>query len=181
MAERFGRRRFVNSVGAASMLGALGIPMMSRAASQAGGPAQAPPSLPEFAVPATLRKGAQLDSRFPVSFATPVTEGFRLVTEYFTALSQRNLDALARTLHFPFAIYEDVEPIVVPTAADLLKSPPPSLNATGRGKTKLLRGSYDLLESANVHLYCPVGGVFSLSFTRYTPNGHRLLVCDGIY
>ena len=42
-------------------------------------------------------------------------------------------------------------------------------------------GSYDLLESINVHLYCPVGGAFSLSFTRYTPDGHKLLVCDGIY
>ena len=44
-----------------------------------------------------------------------------------------------------------------------------------------MRGSYDLLESINVHLYCPVGGAFSLSFTRYTPDGHKLLVCDGIY
>ena len=32
-----------------------------------------------------------------------------------------------------------------------------------------------------MHLYCPVGGAFSLSFTRYTPDGHKLLVCDGIY
>jgi hypothetical protein len=101
--------------------------------------------------------------------------------EYFTALSQRNLDALVRTLHFPFAIYEDIEPIVVATAADLLKNPPPSLNGTGKGRTKILRGSYDMLESVNVHLYCPVGGAFALSFTRYTPNGHKQLVCDGLY
>jgi hypothetical protein len=33
----------------------------------------------------------------------------------------------------------------------------------------------------NVHLFCPVGGVFTLSFTRYTPDGHKLLLCDGIY
>jgi hypothetical protein len=93
-----------------------------------------------FAPAGWRRSGAQLDSRFPVSVATPVAEGFRLVTEYFTAVSQRNLDALARTLHFPFAIYEDIEPIVVPTAADLLKDPPPSLNGTGKGRTKILRG-----------------------------------------
>ena len=149
-------------------------------------PAQAPgaqprPASPEFPPPPGLKQGAQLDSRFPVSFAVPVAESFKLVTEYFTALSQRNLEALGRTLHFPFAIYEDIEPIVVPTAADLLKNPPSSLNSTGRGKTKILRGSYDLLESVNVHLYCPVGSAFSVSFTRYTSNGHRLLACDGIY
>jgi hypothetical protein len=169
------RREFVKTIGAAGGLSAIArIDAAPQAAQATGGAA-------EFPRPANLRAGAQLDSRFPVSFAAPVMEGFRLMTEYFTALSQRNLDALARTLHFPFAIYEDIEPIVVPTAADLLKNPPPSLNGTGKGQTKILRGSYDLLESVNVHLYCPVGGAFSLSFTRYTPNGHRLLACDGIY
>jgi hypothetical protein len=170
------RREFVKTMGAAGALSAMGAAAEADAAqaAQAGGPA-------EFQRPPNLRAGAQLDSRFPVSFATPVTEGFRLVTEYFTALSQRDLDALARTLHFPFAIYEDIEPIVVASAADLLKNPPPSLNFPGTGKTKVLRGSYDLLESINVHLYCPVGGAFSLSFARYTPNGHKQLACDGIY
>lgn len=176
MAKPVDRRQFVKTISAAGALSAVA-PAAAASAAQGGQPGGGP----EFPKPATLRTGAQLDSRFPVSFTTPVTEGFRLITEYFTALSQRNLEALARTLHFPFAIYEDIEPIVVPTAADLLKNPPPSLNATGRGKSKIMRGSYDLLESANVHLYCPVGSVFSLSFTRYTPNGHRLLVCDGVY
>ena len=170
------RRQFVKTISAAGALGAMA-PAAAATAAQAGQPGGSP----EFQRPANLRTGAQLDSRFPVSFATPVAEGFRLLTEYFTALSQRNLDALARTLHFPFAIYEDIEPIVVPTAADLLKNPPPSLNGSGRGPSRVMRGSYDLLESANVHLYCPVGGAFSLTFTRYTPDGHRLLVCDGIY
>lgn len=170
------RRQFVKTISAAGALGA-----MAPGAAVAAAQGRQPVGAPEFVRPANLRTGAQLDSRFPVSFATPVTEGFRLITEYFTALSQRNLDALARTLHFPFAIYENIEPIVVATAADLLKNPPPSLNVTGTGKSKIMRGSYDLLESANVHLYCPVGGAFSLSFTRYTPNGHRLLVCDGLY
>jgi hypothetical protein len=135
----------------------------------------------ELARPATLRPGAQLDSRFRVSFHDAVANGFRLVTDYFTALSERNLDGLASTLHFPLAIYEDIEPVVVNSAAEFTATPPPSLNSTGKGKTRLMRGSYDLLESMNVHLYCPVGGVISLSFTRYTPDGHKLLRCDGIY
>jgi len=32
-----------------------------------------------------------------------------------------------------------------------------------------------------VHLYCPVGGVFSLGFTRYQADGDKLLDCEGIY
>jgi hypothetical protein len=105
----------------------------------------------------------------------------RLVTEYFTALSQRNLEALGRTLHFPFAIYEDIEPLVVESAAALIASPPPTLNGTGTGKSRIMPGSYDLLESMNIHLYCPVGTVVSLSFMRYTPDGRTLLKCDGVY
>jgi hypothetical protein len=55
------------------------------------------------------------------------------------------------------------------------------LNATGKGKSRVAKGSYDLLESVNVHLYCPVGGVFYVSFTRYTADGNKLLDCDGIF
>jgi hypothetical protein len=135
----------------------------------------------DFEQPAGLRPGGQLDSRFPVSFAKPVSEGLRLVMEYFTALSQRDAAAMVRTLHFPFAIYEDIEPIVVQTPTDFLAAPPPTLNGTGRGKSRILRGSYDLLEGINVHLYCPVGAAFSLSFTRYTADGHKQLACDGVY
>jgi hypothetical protein len=177
--SRVGRRRFVQTLGSAGILGAAGgLTRPAMAAPQSPTPA---PAADEFPKPPTLKPGAQLDSRFRVSFAEPVTEGLRLVTEYFTALSERNLDALARTLHFPFALYEQIEPVVVSSAAELLKSPPPTLDASGKGKSRILPGSYDLLESVNVHLYCPVGGAFSLSFTRYTPDGHKLLVCDGIY
>jgi hypothetical protein len=160
-------------VGAAGMSAAR-VVAQTRAPQPATGPA-------EFSKPEGLRVGGQLDSRFPVSFAAPVSQGLRLVTEYFTALNQRDVEGITRTLHFPFAIYEDIGPIVVQTAADFVASPPPSLNATGKGKSRILRGSYDLLESINVHLYGPVGAAISLSFTRYTPDGHKLLLCDGIY
>jgi hypothetical protein len=170
------RRAFLQTVG---MVGAAGmsaarVVAQTRAPQPATGPA-------EFSKPEGLRVGGQLDSRFPVSFAAPVSQGLRLVTEYFTALNQRDVEGITRTLHFPFAIYEDIGPIVVQTAADFVASPPPSLNATGKGKSRMLRGSYDLLESINVHLYGPVGAAISLSFTRYTPDGHKLLLCDGIY
>ena len=164
------RRGFVQSLGAAAVAGA-GVSLH----------AQTPGTESDFPKPANLRPGAQLDSRFPVSFAEPVSHGLRLVMEYFTALSQRDVQGIAKTLHFPFAIYETIDPIVVRSAADLIAAPPPSLNATGKGRSRIKAGSYDLLESVNVHLYCPVGGVYSLSFTRYTPDGHKLLLCDGIY
>ena len=170
------RRAFLQTVG---MAGAAGI-SAARVAAQARAP-QPATGPAEFAKPDGLRPGGQLDSRFAVSFAAPVSQGLRLVTEYFTALNRRDVEGIAHTLHFPFAIYEDIEPIVVQTAADFVANPPPSLNATGKGKSRILRGSYDLLESINVHLYGPVGAAISLSLTRYTPDGHTLLLCDGIY
>ena len=167
------RRRFVQTVGVAGMLGAVDF---APASAQQSGAADG-----EFPKPAGLRPGAQLDSRSPVSFATSVSEGFRLVTQYFTAFSQRDLDGIAKTLHFPFAINEDIEPVVVSSAADLMATPPASLNATGKGKGRILKGSYDLLENINLLLYCPVGSAFSMTFSRYTPDGYKQLVCDGVY
>lgn len=184
------RRQFVQAVGGAGVLGALGaLGSVPAAAAQAAGaqtparPAAAPAQnqAPEFPVPGNLKKGGQLDSRFPVSFAPTVSEGLRLVSEYFTALNRRDIQAVSRLLHFPFALYENIEPVVVQTAADFVANPPPTLNFTGKGKSRVMSGSYDLLESVNVHLYCPVGGAFSMSFSRYTPDGRKLLACDGIY
>jgi hypothetical protein len=167
------RREFLRSLAVAGAAGSVRLSAQGRGAA-ASGP-------PEFPKPAGLKPGGQLDSRFPVSFAEPVTQGLRLVMEYFTALNQRDVQGIAKTLHFPFAIYEEIEPVVVQTAADFVAAPPPTLNGTGRGKSKLLKGSYDLLESINVHLYGPVGSAISLSFTRFTPDGHRHLLCDGLY
>ena len=181
------RREFVQAVGAAGILGAIAgtadaspeqaaarAPQAPRAAAQAAG-------ADEFSKPAGVRQGGQLDSRFPVSFAAPVSESLRLVTEYFLALNQRDVEGMSKLLHFPFAIYEDIEPIVVPSAADFVANPPPTLNPTTKGRSRILRGSYDLLESINVHLYCPVGTAISMSFARFTPDGHRHLLCEGIY
>jgi hypothetical protein len=86
--DEMNRRRFVQTVGAAGMFGGF-----------AGLGGQAPGG-DDFPKPAGLRPGAQLDSRFPVSFATPVSEGMRLMVEYFTALSQRDVQGMSRLLHF---------------------------------------------------------------------------------
>jgi len=174
------RRDLLKSVGAFGVLGAVGAVGLGANQADAQTPTRAR-GAPEFSKPANLKPGAQLDSRFPVSFSETVSQGLRLVIEYYTALSQRNLTAIAKTLHFPFAIYEEIEPVVLQSERDLLANPPATLNGTGKGRSRIAKGSYDLLESVNVHLYCPVGGVFSLSFARYTADGHKLLDCDGIY
>ena len=173
MSKQFKRRELFQFAGAMGLAGAFnGLAIDS---------AQAQNRTLDFQKPATLKRGAQLDSRFPVSFAACVSNGMRLITEHFTALSQRDLSALAKTVHFPFALYEEIEPIVIQNEKELLAAPPATLNGTGKGKTRIAKGSYDLLESMNVHLYCPVGGVFSLGFGRYAADGHKLLDCEGIY
>jgi hypothetical protein len=172
-----GRRGFFVQTGVAGVIGALGAGLILPATAQAA----AVQTASDFPTPKGLLPGGQSDSRFPVSFATPVTEGLRLVIEYFTALNQRDLAGIAKTLHFPFAIYEQIEPLVYQTEAEFLRNPPPTLNSTGTGTTRIAASSYDLLEAVNVHLYCPIGGVFSLKFTRYKPEGDKLFDCEGIY
>jgi hypothetical protein len=171
------RREFFKAAGAAGLVGAFSGIGSGSAFAQTRPAAKSD----DFPKPANLKKGAQLDSRFPVSFQACVGNGFRLMVDYFTALSQRDLAAIAKTLHYPFAIYEEIDPIVVKDERDFLANPPPTMNGTGKGKSRIAKGSYDLLESMNVHLYCPVGGVFSISFARYTADGNKLLDCDGIY
>lgn len=53
-----------------------------------------------------------MDFCFPVFFGEFVSQGLRLIVEYFTVLNQPGYLAIARTLHFPFAIYENIDPIV---------------------------------------------------------------------
>lgn len=168
--------RTASMIGAASALG------ISAGMSLGAKSAQAQSSS-GFAQPDGLLPGGQSDSRFPVSFQESVSNGLRLTTEFFTALNQRDLEGIASLLHFPFAIYEDIEPLVYQNAREFINNPPPCFSETGNrplGQRALLPGSYDMLEGVNVHLYCPVGGVFSLKFTRFTPEGHKLMVCDNL-
>lgn len=172
------RRDFFKQTSTAGLVGALGAGLiLPMGAAQSASAAQSS----SFAMPKGLLPGGQSDSRFPVSFATTVKEGTRLVIDYFTALNQRDLRGIAKTLHFPFAIYEEIEPLVFETEADFLRNPPPSLNSTGKGPSRITANSYDILEGLDVHLYCPVGGVFSLKFARYKPEGDKVFECEGIY
>ena len=174
-----GRRNFFRTAGMVSAMGTLGAAVGASMLSQQ---AHAQNSV-SMQNPAGLLPGGQSDSRFPVSFAEPVSNGLRLVMEYFTALNQRDLQGIANLLHFPFAMIEDIEPLVYQNAEEFLSNPPSSLSASGNrpiGQRALLPGSYDMLEGVNVHLYCPVGGAYSLKFKRYSPDGHKLMDCDSM-
>lgn len=173
------RRNFVRNAGLAGALaGVAGSLSSGSLYAQNQAAASVDMNTPEGLLP-----GGQSDSRFPVSFADPVSNGLRLVMEYFTALNRRNIAAIADTLHFPFAIYEDIEPLVYQNREEFISNPPSGFSPTGNrslGQRALLPGSYDMLEGVNVHLYCPVGGAFSLKFTRFTPDGHKLFECDSL-
>src|SRR3546814_1450534 len=102
-----GRREFFRNGGAAGLVGAalgagLIVPM---------GSAMAQTGL-DFPKPKGLLRGGQSDSRLTASFAAPVTEGLRLVIEYFNALNHSDVAGIAKTLNFQFAIYEHIEPLV---------------------------------------------------------------------
>ncbi|MFH1264976.1 MAG: twin-arginine translocation signal domain-containing protein, partial [Planctomycetota bacterium] len=174
--SKLDRREFVKTAGAAGLVGAVGS-MAMRPLGAAGAPHPGAPIFPqatEFPQPEGLRPGAQCDSRFPVSFQESVQQGLRLATDYFAALNQRDIKGLADTLHFPFAINEDIEPLVFESASALIATPAPTLNFTSQGVSRVGVGTYDLLEGVNVHLYCPVGAVVSVAFQRYNARGYKL-------
>jgi hypothetical protein len=131
--------------------------------------------------PAGLHPLGQLDARYPVAFQASVPQAMWLLTEYFAALSRRDLEAVARTLHFPFAIYEGTEPLVVESAEQLLAEPPPSINLAGGNGSPIQPGAYEILDGLELHVYNPVGAGCSMTYSRYGADGRRILRCEGIY
>lgn len=119
----------------------------------------------------------QLDARFPVTYRESVPRATSVLTEYFAALARRDVDAMAETLHFPFGVYEGIEPIVVESAEELRTDPPPSMDVAGHVQP----GSYDLLCDLELLLFYPVGAVCALTYDRYDADGRRVLRSEGIY
>src|SRR5580658_10321192 len=129
------RRSFLKGTAVAGMMGAVGV---SLAAAEPAPPLQnkwtpSTDKLPadiqadlarraklteELPKPAGLRPNAQLDARFPVYYKTPVGESFRLLTDYFAAFASRDVQGVASLMHFPYATFEGIEPIVYQTAQD---------------------------------------------------------------
>src|SRR5262249_31016867 len=84
------RRSFIVGAASAGMLGAAAI---TPALAQSGGAAAASAQDPQ--APKGLGPRAMVDNRFPLTYQTSIPQAVRVVTEYFVALSQRNLRGIA--------------------------------------------------------------------------------------
>jgi hypothetical protein len=202
-AKRSGRREFLQRVAAGSALGAMA-PAFAQSphASATSGEtreqlrqdmmagieddikrdldmrARAAEELPR---PKTLRTGGMLDARFPVYYKTAVPEAMRLLTEYFAAFNERDMEAVAKTLHFPYATYEGIEPLLYHSADEFLKNPPPSIHESGRPDSQLRPGTYDIIDVLQLQTFNPVNVGLELCYSRYRADGYRLGVNHGIY
>ncbi|MGA2421372.1 MAG: twin-arginine translocation signal domain-containing protein [Candidatus Acidiferrum sp.] len=177
VAQLADRRNFLKASAVAGLAGIVGFaPTSVRAGTVAASPAVQDP-----AVPSGIHPLAQLDSRFPVTYESSVPAALALLTKYFRAISSRDPQALSPLMQFPFATYEGTDPVVVESPDALLEHPPLSMNLSGKGESLIAKGSYDMLDSIELHTYNPVNVGLSLAYSRFGPDGKRILKCEGIY
>jgi hypothetical protein len=109
------------------------------------------------------------------------------MTQYFAALGQRDLKGMAELLHFPFGTFERTEAVVVRSPDELMAHAPASMNMTEHPERftdhdgYLKPGCYDVLDGIEIFNSGPVAVNLSLNYNRYSPDGHKLLRCQGIY
>lgn len=167
------RRSFIKAAAAAGLAGAVA---MSPGVAQGQQPEVKDPE-----APAGLRPNAELDGRFPVMYETSVPETIRLVAQYMAALTRRDLAGLSELFHYPFVTYEGIDTVIVNSRDELMSNPPPSLNTTGKGRNKIRKSSYDILDNIELLCYTPVGAGVSLNYSRFDANGKKLQEVYGIY
>ena len=174
------RRDFITVASAAGLAAAaVGT---AAAAAQAPQPAQAAASdVKDPEKPAGLKPEGELDGRFPVMYESSVPAAMTLATQYMAAMTKRDLNGLAGLFHYPFVAYEGIDTVVVNSREDLMNSPPPSLNTTGKGANKIRPGSYDILDDVQLLVYTPVGAGVALRFSRFDANGKKLQQVHGLY
>lgn len=128
-----------------------------------------------------------LDLRFPVAYQTSIPAAVKVVTDYFSALSQRDLKGMAEMCHFPFATFEGPTVVVVNSADDLMARPPASMGTSLHPErwsdhdSYLQPGCYDIFGGMEVFNSNPVCANLSLDYYRYDDRGKILLRCQGIY
>jgi hypothetical protein len=142
----------------------------------------------ELATPSGLRQWGMLDERFPVCYETSVPQAMGLVTQYFAALSRRDLEGVTKMLHFPYATYElGIEPLVYRSAEEFISNPPPSMNMSTKPDNDFRfagacrPGMYDIMDNLQLHTFNPVNVGLELCYTRYRADGYRLGINEGIY
>ena len=174
------RRSFLSGA-AAGVIGAAAVGSAMAQQNSNQGAAQDPQR------PKGLGPRAMLDNRFPVSYQTSVTKGVRVLTQFFAALSQRDLKGIADLMHFPFVSFEGTEAVLVSTPEELFAHAPASINMSENPERYsdhdgyLKPGSYDVLDGLEVFNFDPVLAALSLRYNRYSSDGKKLTRCEGIY
>ena len=170
------RRTFMKEAAAVGLIGAVGIASsLDRPAAAQEAAAAEDPVIPP------LKPKAFLDCRYPVTYNKSVVESTKVLIQYFEALSGRDLDGMSRTMQFPFVTYEGPYAVLVDSKDKLMATPPPSMNVTGKGDTRIRPGSYDILENIEMHIFSPVGVGYTLMYSRFDDRGNRFFQCHGIY
>jgi hypothetical protein len=178
------RRDFVRSVATAGVVGAAGFVSALVGRSEAASPPQAETRDP--AAPAGLGPKGIPDLRFQICYDS-VPHGVAVLTQYFAALTRRDLKGMARSLQFPFATYEGADPVVVETPEDLLAHAPASMNMSEDPERftdhdgYLKPGAYDVFAGMEILNSDPVRVNMALTYDRYGRDGRKLLRCQGVY
>lgn len=177
------RRGFIKGAAAAGLLGAVAIaPKLAHAAVAEPQGAVEDPQAPKGLAPLGM-----LDYRFPMTYETSIPAGVRVLTQYFAALTRRDLKSMADNLHFPFASYERTDPVVVETPEDLMAHAPASMNMTMNPERftdhdgYMKPGCYDVFDGLEVISADPISSAMALTYYRYGSDGKKILRCQGIY
>jgi hypothetical protein len=178
-ATRTGRRGFIKGAAAAGLMGLAPAAVAAAAAPQA--------TVEDPQKPAGLGSIGMLDGRFPMMYENSIPEASRVLTQYFKALSQRDLKALSQTVQYPFASYEGTDPVVIQTAEELIAKAPPSMNMSTNPDrftdhdSYIKAGSYDVIGGIEIFNSDNARVNMALTYDRYGKDGKRLLRCEGIY
>jgi hypothetical protein len=135
----------------------------------------------EIPTPKNLRAPGMLDARFSVYYKTSVPQAMSLLTDYFASYNDRDLSAVAETLHFPYATYEDTDPIVYRSSKEFIENPPPSIHESTGPDSQLRPGTYDIMDKLTLQTFNPVNVGLELCCTRYRADGYRIGINQGIY
>ena len=114
------RRTMLRTAGLAGIGGVLAPTALAPAQSVPGQPgAQTPPLCTAGSIPSDLlpppepaglsrnAPGTLVDNRYRITYERSVPATVGVLTQHFAALSERNLEGIADTLHYPFAAHEN--------------------------------------------------------------------------
>lgn len=179
------RRNFMKSAAAIGLLGA--VDARSALGESAQTAAEKAPVEDQLQAPSGVAPGGLLDQRFPASYQASIPAAVKVITDYFAALSQRDLKGMAKMCHFPFATFEGPTVVVVKSAEDLVAKAPASMGTTltpvrwSDHDSYLQPGCYDIFAGMEVLNSNPVCANLALSYHRYDGAGRLLLLCQGVY